>query len=376
MWRHSPEIQNMIMFSLERIFLEEDLKFEIEFQKLDGEIRDLEFTIKPLHNEKGEIDKLFALGYDTTIVKKTAYNLKRTERELSLFFKFSNEGYLINHLEKPIFVDENKRHEQAQYVLENLKTFMYNDALLKIFSVEQEELSPLVFSNKLNLSIDDRLSIINIILQNKIIEEIIAYNSSYYHTSIVPVQENGVFNGYFIIMRDITEQKNYQDQLYEIATKDPLTGAKNRRSFMEIVEEKLAKINGEYASVLAIIDIDKFKNFNDTYGHDVGDDVLIALTKCAEDYFKDIGTFARLGGEEFVFFIPKNREGIFQVIEGFREAIAAIRIKYSDKDLSLTVSIGATTITASDKISKRMKRADENLYEAKESGKNCTVFKK
>ena len=87
MWRHSPEILNMIMFSLERIFLEEDLKFEIEFQKLDGEIRDLEFTIKPLHNEKGEIDKLFALGYDTTIVKKTAYNLKRTERELSLFFQ-------------------------------------------------------------------------------------------------------------------------------------------------------------------------------------------------------------------------------------------------------------------------------------------------
>lgn len=191
---------------------------------------------------------------------------------------------------------------------------------------------------------------------------------------MIPVLQDTYFNGFFITIRDITELETYQQKLVYIATIDALTGAFNRRHFYELTEERLANIDAKHESVLAIIDIDNLKSFNDNYGHDLGDKVLISLTEYAKSYFEGKGIFARLGGEEFVIFLPEYTSESFDIIDTFREGVKAISIEYKGEELHLTISVGITVVNIGDKFADRLKVADESLYEAKKTGKNRCVF--
>lgn len=184
----------------------------------------------------------------------------------------------------------------------------------------------------------------------------------------------------YAAFQDITTRKNREALLKNQAVRDPLTSLYNRRYFEEEVTKRIAlsRMNGGSYSVL-MIDADKFKNVNDTYGHKVGDKVLIELSATCERALRDNDIVARYGGEEFVIYLADvTAEKAKTVADRLRETISKLVI-YSDdgKPFGFTVSIGISSSEISDNIDTLIKTADEALYRAKENGRNrCEIFSK
>ena len=149
---------------------------------------------------------------------------------------------------------------------------------------------------------------------------------------------------------------------------DALTGLPNRRAFNAAMESAIndAATQGGALS-LAIIDIDHFKSINDVHGHPVGDRTLVAIAHVLQAQCASVGTVARFGGEEFAAVLP-NVDAVeaCRLCEYMREAVTNL-----SQGLPVTVSIGVTTHVAGDTTSQLYTRADEALYTAKRSGRNC-----
>lgn len=181
----------------------------------------------------------------------------------------------------------------------------------------------------------------------------------------------------YLAFQDITSRKNREAILKNQATRDPLTSLFNRRYFEEEVKQ-LANRSGPPFSIL-MLDVDKFKNVNDTYGHKVGDQVLIEMAGVCEKALRDNDIVARYGGEEFVIYLhDTDEEKSKAVAERVRETIAASRISIGEgQTISVTVSIGVATSRMSLSIDELVKMADTALYKAKNNGRNRTeVFEK
>jgi len=161
------------------------------------------------------------------------------------------------------------------------------------------------------------------------------------------------------------------------ANKDYMTGMYNRRYLFEKgtrIYEKTKKVD-DYISC-AIIDIDKFKNINDTYGHDIGDIAIKYIPKILNTFLDDNNLISRVGGEEFCI-ISKNisEREILDLYEQIREAFEESVLTIDDLELNFTVSIGLTTSFGSS-FEDMLKKADLALYEAKETGRNKVVLLK
>ncbi len=187
-------------------------------------------------------------------------------------------------------------------------------------------------------------------------------------------------------VRTQVRRKRFQDRLrstYEIslsmALTDSLTGLYNRR-YLEVHLEKLIENNAKSNKAMGVImmDIDHFKNVNDTHGHNVGDEILKVFAERIKDNLRSFDLVARLGGEEFVAILPDVLpERAYLIAERLRKSIADIPIKCSAKggELQITTSIGGAVINnGGHSIPAILERADKCLYEAKHSGRNCTVF--
>ncbi|TNF28213.1 MAG: diguanylate cyclase [Deltaproteobacteria bacterium] len=182
----------------------------------------------------------------------------------------------------------------------------------------------------------------------------------------------------FKIKDDLKEFEN-------MALTDDMTGLPNFRSFQNNIVEELnncLKTNSPMGMV--ILDVDKFKVFNDTYGHQQGDEVLRYVAKALTSAVRKTDKVARYGGEEFVMILPDtNKEGVKIACEKVREAIESTQVPYLAKDgevLSVTSSFGGVCIEPG-KLKESgvtdfkvfVECADKNLYEAKENGRNCSV---
>ena len=157
------------------------------------------------------------------------------------------------------------------------------------------------------------------------------------------------------------------------ANTDYLTNLPNRRYFFEKAEKSLKKIKrAKGDGALAMLDIDHFKAINDTYGHDVGDEVLKGLSICFSKYFEK-HLVARLGGEEFaVYFADADKQESLKRLEGFRYFIEANSQEFSKEKIKFTISIGFANGPVY-QIDELLKQADLKLYDAKESGRNKVV---
>ena len=157
------------------------------------------------------------------------------------------------------------------------------------------------------------------------------------------------------------------------ANTDYLTKLPNRRYFFEEARKSLKKIElDEGNGALAMLDIDHFKAINDTYGHDIGDEVLKGLSICFSKYFKKY-LVARLGGEEFaVYFADTDKQEALKRLEGFRYFIETNSQEFSKAKIKFTLSIGFS-IGPVYQIDELLKQADLKLYDAKESGRNKVV---
>jgi diguanylate cyclase (GGDEF)-like protein len=170
-------------------------------------------------------------------------------------------------------------------------------------------------------------------------------------------------------------QKAYAE-LEKLVNTDPLTEVANRRALLIFGEREFerARRYGHSFSVLTI-DIDRFKQINDTYGHDIGDRVLVCMAQIVTKSLRKSDCFGRFGGEEFLVFLPQTLEDrAFYVAERIRNRIANASLKVEEEIVKITVSIGiANYYPEDDSLDTVLKRADLALYQAKERGRNQTI---
>lgn len=162
-----------------------------------------------------------------------------------------------------------------------------------------------------------------------------------------------------------------QHELIRLATTDPLTGVRNRRSFFEQAQEVCARAEDGVSLSALMLDIDHFKSINDVYGHGIGDEVLRGVTHAASIEGTIIG---RLGGEEFAILLEKvPLSYAVAFAENLRLKLAALRFETETKIITLTCSFGVSQWEHGDTVDTLLKRADAALYEAKQGGRNRVV---
>ena len=157
---------------------------------------------------------------------------------------------------------------------------------------------------------------------------------------------------------------------------DPLTELSNRRSFFADAHRILhLAIRHQKKLSCAMLDIDFFKKVNDTYGHDFGDKVLIAIAKVCKKEVRKTDLLSRFGGEEFCFLFPETDLNDAVILaERIRYSISQLKFDAGKTSFSVTVSIGVSTLlNSNDTLTNMIKRSDEALYEAKGTGRNRVV---
>lgn len=176
-----------------------------------------------------------------------------------------------------------------------------------------------------------------------------------------------------VALNDISERKTLEAELVKQASTDSLTGIGNRRHFMLQAESEMVRARrfGRPFSVI-MIDVDHFKPINDQYGHAVGDVVLQAIVRRAQESFRTSDQIGRLGGEEFAALLPEtNLAAATIVADRLRQQLAERPVIASGKAVPCTVSIGVAEMREGDvSIDGLLHRADEALYKAKELGRN------
>ena len=200
----------------------------------------------------------------------------------------------------------------------------------------------------------------------------------YYEDQVItPIlnEESNEIEYYVSTSKDITESVKMQEKMKTLATMDSLTGIKNRYSVNNEIESEIKRVkrySGSFA--LMMFDIDFFKRVNDTYGHDAGDYVLKEFSSIVLKAIRDTDMFGRWGGEEFMLLAPnEDLDGAMILAEKVRKDIEAFEF---DQVKHITVSIGMTICDANADKEKLLKKVDEALYEAKESGRNRVVYHK
>lgn len=163
-------------------------------------------------------------------------------------------------------------------------------------------------------------------------------------------------------------------QLDEMAKKDPLTKLYNRRYMDVELENRMGALISE-GRIFGIImgDIDDFKRVNDTYGHDAGDDVLVAVASEITQALRGDDCVCRWGGEEFLVVINGNHHVTGEVAERIRRRIEELTIETGGEQLKVTMTFGISESIPGLRIDRLIQIADERLYKGKQSGKNCVI---
>lgn len=174
------------------------------------------------------------------------------------------------------------------------------------------------------------------------------------------------------VMVDISTQKEVEEQLRQMANLDPLTGIFNRRHFHVTADHEIDRATRHERLLSAMmLDVDRFKSINDTYGHACGDDVIRLIVDAIGKELRTTDVFGRVGGEEFAVLLPEtDLQSTVLIAERIRRRISDLRVERGG-ELSLTISIGASAWHPGEtSIEHMMERADQGLYKAKKEGRN------
>ena len=197
--------------------------------------------------------------------------------------------------------------------------------------------------------------------------------------------EKLTYTEFVILANNLNEtlenKNNLEKELQNLSITDELTQLYNRRFFNSKIEEEINRAKREKKHLcLMVLDIDFFKQYNDTYGHQKGDFVLQEISKVLKNRTNRASDFAfRIGGEEFAILVNLEKNKISEFAEAIKNDIENLKIEHSGNKVSkyVTTSIGVNFKQADElkNIDELFKVADDNLYEAKRSGRNCVVIK-
>ncbi len=187
--------------------------------------------------------------------------------------------------------------------------------------------------------------------------------------------DDNQISGIFLIVQDVTELASYEQKLVQMNIKDGLTGVYNRRFLQTRLNEEYQRFK-RYGTKLSIvmIDIDFFKKVNDNYGHQCGDAVLIAVSSKIAESIRKTDYLARYGGEEFCCLLPETDLARAVInAERFRQLVEEQVTSCQETKIKVTISLGVSELTTEDTAEALLKRADQALYQAKDSGRNRVV---
>lgn len=195
---------------------------------------------------------------------------------------------------------------------------------------------------------------------------------------VIPVMDHtGQSYGATVIIHDVSSETNLEQRVEHLqrkATHDPLTSVANRAEFdRKLTEYVDSHLKAGIPCSLIICDIDRFKQINDTYGHQAGDEALIGFAKLLKSHCRSEDVVARYGGEEFVLLCPDcDGAAAYQRAESLRSQLAQLD-QPALGGRAITASFGVTEIQAGDSPETMLRRADRALLEAKDGGRNCVV---
>jgi diguanylate cyclase (GGDEF)-like protein len=181
-------------------------------------------------------------------------------------------------------------------------------------------------------------------------------------------------------IRDALEDKNRElseayEKIEELALTDSLTGIPNRRNITSVLHKEVSRSsrNG-YVFSMIMCDIDFFKKVNDNYGHDVGDYVLQRVSKILKKNLREQDVVSRWGGEEFLIMLPDTElDSAFFVAEKLRVAIKDAKMEFEEHSFGITMTFGVSEFNRQNGLEKSIKKADDALYEGKQTGRDKVV---
>ncbi|WP_424766944.1 diguanylate cyclase domain-containing protein [Paenibacillus sp. sgz302251] len=191
-----------------------------------------------------------------------------------------------------------------------------------------------------------------------------------------PVNDDGLASGLIVVLNDISDRKAIEQKLYDLSATDELTQIANRRHFERRFDDEINRSN-RYGRPLSfiLIDLDHFKQINDTYGHLFGDKVLQTVARVLNENIRDTDLVARWGGEEFAVLMPETtREEAEEIGRRLLANVEEQSIPIQE-DLSITVTFSAGIVTGVEKSSKEqmIAIADTALYDSKKNGRRCVT---
>ncbi len=269
-----------------------------------------------------------------------------------------------------------------------LNTLCSMDTLYSLMDLDVDLI--VIQTDSSNLAILELLEMIGSDIENQETPIVIVSDNDEYETLAEDIKSFNVLNiftyqnwhyQFFYMLKYLKSQRlssfNLECELSESEVRnviDPLTGALNRYggedTFVNLVSRYKA-YNEKFA--LVMLDIDHFKQVNDTHGHDVGDEVLVSLSSLILHSIRSSDKLVRFGGEEFFIFLSNVDTTIaVKIAEKFRQSIEEKR--HSSKELTITASFGVVSYSENETFESLQKRADDFLYRAKDEGRNRVIY--
>jgi diguanylate cyclase (GGDEF)-like protein len=327
----------------------------------------------PLHDPEGDIIGIAGATHDITAHKLMQTELVRSRNQLDYVLSgvsdgiamFDPQGTLVyrNNQYRDLFPLTSDVRRPGQHIRDILQAVLDTGEQVVVPGKEAEWLEEVATS-----------------LQRVSEEEIELFDGRWLHLRTRPTADGSGL----VVVSDVTKIKQAEatlltmtEQLRLLATTDGLTGLVNRRAFDTALENEVSRARRNNSPLgLLMIDVDRFKSYNDIYGHQAGDEVLKLVARCLKESLRRPGDVAaRYGGEEFVVILPDTDEdGAFFIADGFRENLFALGLTHKGGDKGVvTVSVGLSCFTERDagmNSTELIRRADEALYSAKAAGRD------
>ncbi|MDD5158497.1 MAG: diguanylate cyclase [Sulfuricurvum sp.] len=329
-------------------------------RRRDGEKRLLAWWCQTLRDEEGTVTGVLSTARDITDEYQIQKNLKESEK------KYKNLAQAMEQVDDILYITDkfgNISYVNGAYCRHT--GYTQAEVLGQNARISKSGMHDREFYKGLWTTILSEEVYRNTLINRK-------KNGDLYYEkkTITPLKDdNQQIVGFISSGKDVTQETMLHQEVERIATIDSLTGIYNRRKFEELFTlESEQSRRFYYPLSMIMIDIDHFKSVNDTYGHNVGDEVLKQLVNIVQENIRIIDIFARWGGEEFLILSPNtNLDNIRTLAEKLRIAVEKAVFPTIGH---VTISLGISTFGKEDSFSGLFKRVDHSLYYAKKHGRN------
>ncbi|WLR51961.1 diguanylate cyclase [Bacillus tianshenii] len=342
------------------------LETEYRWKHADGHWIHIDMRGTPIIEENGEVHSIVVASRDITKRKTMEEQLLKTLNELKDLKLALDESSIVS------IADSQGKITYANERFCEITGYKKDELIGKSHSITNSGHHPKEFFKHLWETISN-----GAVWKGEIRNTARNGQSYCFDTTIVPFLNNeGVPYQYVAIRTDITERKKHVHRLRYLSHVDGLTDLANRRYFDEKLEEECQRAYKDATPLsLILFDIDHFKAYNDTYGHQGGDICLQSIAKLMKEVVNHpYDLAARYGGEEFAIILPQTaEEGANIVANKLRQRVEELHIEHKGSSISdvVTISVGVTT-SASEPITPEhlIEQADKALYKAKQNGRN------